>query len=122
MSYSREIARTHQSTPYRSCSPSLCMNPCTYIQHMNHGPAFQALWWELRRDIRNLQNKGYYGDGQSLTIIFSLRPKELNVCVGYWSSGTRLADGAKVAGTGIQPGDLPQYMVRIYSLSTHTVL
>ncbi len=31
---------------------------------------------------------------------------------GYWSAGTRLADSAKVAGEGIDPGDLPEYMVR----------
>ena len=31
---------------------------------MNHGPAFQALWAQLRREVRDLQTKGYYGDGQ----------------------------------------------------------
>lgn len=30
---------------------------------MNHGPAFQALWRQLRNEVRALQNKGYYGDG-----------------------------------------------------------
>jgi hypothetical protein len=58
---------------------------------MNHGPAFQTLWRQLRNDVRALQNKGYYGDG-------------------YWSSGTRLADSAKIAGQGIEMGDLPEYM------------
>ncbi|KAG6842288.1 hypothetical protein C0991_010576 [Blastosporella zonata] len=60
-------------------------------EHMNHGPAFQALWRGLRAEVRALQDKGYYGDG-------------------YWSSGTRLADSAKVSGQGIEPGDLPEYM------------
>ncbi|KAG6813909.1 hypothetical protein H0H92_005758 [Tricholoma furcatifolium] len=59
--------------------------------HMNHGPAFQALWKQLRAEVRGLQDKGYYGDG-------------------YWSSGTRLADSAKVSGVGIEPGDLPEYV------------
>lgn len=58
---------------------------------MNHGPAFQALWKQLRAEVRALQDKGYYGDG-------------------YWSSGRRLFDSAPVAGDGIRPGDLPEFM------------
>ncbi|KAK0450166.1 WLM domain-containing protein [Armillaria borealis] len=65
--------------------------PRAHIKHMNHGPTFQALWKQLRTEVRNLQDRGYYGDG-------------------YWSAGTRLADSAKVAGEGIDPGDLPEYM------------
>ena len=30
---------------------------------MNHGPAFQALWKRLRAQVRQLQDRGYYGDG-----------------------------------------------------------
>ncbi|KAJ8072528.1 hypothetical protein PM082_016087 [Marasmius tenuissimus] len=58
---------------------------------MNHGTAFQDLWRRLRNDVRELQNKGYYGDG-------------------YWSSGKRLADSATISGNGIDPGELPEYM------------
>lgn len=32
---------------------------------MNHGPAFQALWSQLRTEVRQLQDKGYYGDGKT---------------------------------------------------------
>ena len=32
-------------------------------KHMNHGPAFQALWKRLRAQVRQLQDRGYYGDG-----------------------------------------------------------
>ncbi|KIP08196.1 hypothetical protein PHLGIDRAFT_23623 [Phlebiopsis gigantea 11061_1 CR5-6] len=60
-------------------------------EHMHHGPAFQSLWAQLRRELRELQAKGYYGDG-------------------YWSSGTRLADSARMHGQGIAPGDLPEYL------------
>ncbi|KAH9838256.1 WLM domain-containing protein [Rhodofomes roseus] len=60
-------------------------------EHMNHGPAFQALWAKLRAEVRALQSKGYYGDG-------------------YWSSGTRLADSARVGGGTLDPGDLPENM------------
>ncbi|KAL0955019.1 hypothetical protein HGRIS_003939 [Hohenbuehelia grisea] len=63
---------------------------CLY-QHMNHGPDFQKLWSQLRSEVRALQAKGYYGDG-------------------YWSSGTRLKDNARVSGDGIDGGNLAQYM------------
>ncbi|KDQ57192.1 hypothetical protein JAAARDRAFT_35796 [Jaapia argillacea MUCL 33604] len=69
---------------------TLC-HELAHIKHMNHGPAFQALWRRLNNEVRGLQNKGYYGDG-------------------YWSSGHRLSDSAKVGGQGIEPGDLPEYM------------
>ncbi|KXN89116.1 DNA damage response protein wss1 [Leucoagaricus sp. SymC.cos] len=61
------------------------------LKHMNHGPAFQALWAQLRREVRQLQDRGYYGDG-------------------YWSSGTRLVDSARISGDGIEAGDFPEYM------------
>jgi len=30
---------------------------------MNHGQSFQALWSRLRTEVRQLQARGYYGDG-----------------------------------------------------------
>ena len=33
------------------------------------------------------------------------------IYIGYWSSGTRLSDSARITGDGIQEGDLPEYMV-----------
>ncbi|KAF5327560.1 hypothetical protein D9619_004824 [Psilocybe cf. subviscida] len=60
-------------------------------EHMNHGPDFQKLWSLLKAEVRQLQDKGYYGDG-------------------YWSSGTRLRDSARVGGEGIEDGDFPEYM------------
>ncbi|KAI0749788.1 WLM domain-containing protein [Daedaleopsis nitida] len=69
---------------------TLC-HELAHIKHMNHGPAFQALWTKLRNDVRELQSKGYYGDG-------------------YWSSGNRLMDSARIGGQGLDAGDLPEYM------------
>ncbi|KAI0775183.1 WLM domain-containing protein [Trametes elegans] len=69
---------------------TLC-HELAHIKHMNHGPAFHALWAKLRNDVRELQSKGYYGDG-------------------YWSSGTRLADSAHLGSQGLDAGDLPEYM------------
>ncbi|KAI6047220.1 WLM-domain-containing protein [Pisolithus marmoratus] len=66
-------------------------NGLAHIKHMNHGPAFQNLWRLLRQQVRDLQNRGYFGDG-------------------YWSAGRRLEDSAEVAGQGIQAGDLPEYV------------
>ncbi|KAI0787641.1 WLM-domain-containing protein [Fomes fomentarius] len=69
---------------------TLC-HELAHIKYMNHGAAFQALWAKLRRDVRELQSEGYYGDG-------------------YWSSGHRLADSSRVGGQGLDPVDLPEYM------------
>ncbi|KAG7089617.1 hypothetical protein E1B28_011283 [Marasmius oreades] len=69
---------------------TLC-HELAHIKHMNHGPAFQTLWRDLRNEVRQLQDKGYYGDG-------------------YWSSGKRLADSATLPGAGVDPGELPEYM------------
>ncbi|KAJ7707754.1 WLM domain-containing protein [Mycena rosella] len=69
---------------------TLC-HELAHIKHMNHGPAFHALWKQLRDEVRALQDKGYYGDG-------------------YWSSGARLFDSAKVSGDGIEAGEFPEYM------------
>ncbi|KAF5377379.1 hypothetical protein D9757_008031 [Collybiopsis confluens] len=60
-------------------------------KHMNHGPAFQALWQRLKNELRQLQDKDYYGDG-------------------YWSGGTRLADSAAIPGQGLDTGELPEYI------------
>ncbi|THH10306.1 hypothetical protein EW145_g1418 [Phellinidium pouzarii] len=62
-----------------------------HIKHMNHGRDFQKLWTQLRMEVRALQEKGYYGDG-------------------YWSSGTRITDSARVGGNGIEEYDLPDYV------------
>ncbi|KAI0696703.1 WLM domain-containing protein [Cytidiella melzeri] len=59
--------------------------------HMNHGPAFQALWAQLCREVKELQNKGYYGDG-------------------YWSSGEHLGDSVRVGSQGLDKTRLPEYM------------
>ncbi|KAI6003952.1 WLM-domain-containing protein [Pisolithus albus] len=69
---------------------TLC-HELAHIKHMNHGPAFQDLWRRLRQQVRDLQSRGYFGDG-------------------YWSAGRRLADSSVVSGQGIQAGDLPEYM------------
>ncbi|EPQ54069.1 WLM-domain-containing protein [Gloeophyllum trabeum ATCC 11539] len=69
---------------------TLC-HELAHIKHMNHGPAFQALWRQLNSEVRALQNKGYYGDG-------------------YWSSGKLLLDSSLVGGQTLETGDLPEYM------------
>ncbi|KAF9046953.1 WLM-domain-containing protein [Hymenopellis radicata] len=70
---------------------SVLCHELAHISHMNHGPDFQALWKQLRLEVRQLQDKGYYGDG-------------------YWSSGKRLVDSAKISGDGVETGELPEYM------------
>ncbi|KAI9061300.1 WLM-domain-containing protein [Trametes sanguinea] len=69
---------------------TLC-HELAHIKHMNHGPAFQALWAKLRNEVRELQRRGYYGDG-------------------YWSSGTRLADSARLGSQGLEAIELPEFM------------
>ncbi|KAI0001516.1 WLM domain-containing protein [Russula compacta] len=69
---------------------TLC-HELAHIKYMNHGPDFQALWSQLRKEVIALQAKGYYGDGM-------------------WSSGTRLADSSKIVSGGRIEDDLPEYM------------
>ncbi|KAF8920291.1 WLM domain-containing protein [Mucidula mucida] len=73
------------------CLMSVLCHELAHISHMNHGPDFQALWKQLRLEVRHLQDKGYYGDG-------------------YWSSGKRLVDSARISGDGVQTGELPEYI------------
>jgi hypothetical protein len=58
------LARTHQGQSYPHTQFDY-WTPYHAIQHMDHGPAFQALWRQLRGEVRALQNRGYYGDGTS---------------------------------------------------------
>ena len=46
---------------------------------MNHGPAFQALWKRLRAQVRQLQDRGYYGDGILSLDVFLLSPYLISV-------------------------------------------
>lgn len=86
---------------------------------MNHGPAFQALWAQLRREVRELQAKGYYGDGALRFYLLPVLPLThvagtlIKCYTGYWSAGTRLADSARVGPQDLQDGELPEYMVRL---------
>ena len=45
-------------------------------------------------EVRALQARDYFGDG-------------------YWSSGSRLMDSARVGGQGIEDFDLPEYVVSV---------
>ncbi|KAI9574627.1 WLM-domain-containing protein [Boletus coccyginus] len=83
-------SRTGSLLPAHWLMGTLC-HELAHIKHMDHGPAFQTLWRQLQQEVRTLQSRGYHGDG-------------------YWSSGTRLADSAEIAGEGIGMGELPEYM------------
>ncbi|EST04655.1 hypothetical protein PSEUBRA_006415 [Kalmanozyma brasiliensis GHG001] len=63
-----------------------------HIKYMNHIPSQHGkLDKELRAECRELQGRGYYGDG-------------------FWSAGQRLEDNAFVAGSGMQSlQGLPEY-------------
>ena len=76
---------------------------------MNHGPDFQALWNQLRDEVIALQAKGYYGDGNDQAYFSTETSAEQHL--GMWSSGTRLADSAKIISNGPMESDLPEYMV-----------
>ena len=77
---------------------------------MNHGPDFQDLWSQLRNEVIALQAKGYYGDGNNQVAHLIAQLTEQHH-LGMWSSGTRLADSAKIIRGGLVDDDLPEYMV-----------
>jgi hypothetical protein len=80
---------------------------------MNHGPDFQALWNRLRDEVMALQAKGYYGDGDNQMALLQ-KAQLADQPLGMWSSGTRLADSAKIVRGGLVEDDLPEYMVTIF--------
>jgi len=57
---------------------------------MNHGQAFQALWSRLRTEVRQLQARGYYGDGMysrhfNSSLILNINQRVLV----FWNKTTR---------------------------------
>jgi len=70
---------------------------------MNHGPDFQALWNQLRNEVIAFQAKSYYGDGNDQANF--LKEPSAEQHLGMWSSGTRLADSAKIISNGPMESD-----------------
>ncbi|WAR53045.1 hypothetical protein PtB15_2B474 [Puccinia triticina] len=61
------------------------------LAHIHHSAQFQKLNLQLRKEIQQLQQKGYYGPG-------------------FWSSGQQLRDSAVIHGdAGLTASDLPEY-------------
>lgn len=79
---------------------------------MNHGADFQALWSQLRKEVIALQVKGYYGDGNDK--LTSAAAQAAKQHLGMWSSGTRLADSARIVPGGLVDDELPEYMVMVF--------
>lgn len=88
-----------------------------HIKHMNHSRDFHALWTKLRSEVLELQRKGYYGDGSSIS--FTVFQVKL-IYVGYWSSGQRLSDSTRVVGEGFESAELPEYLVNALLMNQTT--
>ncbi|ORY23213.1 WLM domain-domain-containing protein [Naematelia encephala] len=76
--------------------PSGRFLPLPYItsvmcHEMNHGPKFQKLMASIKKDVREMQARGYFGDG-------------------FWSDGRRLKDSVKMGAEGLKPSDFPEYV------------
>ncbi len=83
------------------------------FQHMNHGSAFQALWKQLRTEVRNLQDRGYYGDGPSFSPSILASPSEFpsrilvcrntprRFCQGSWRRD-RSRGSSRIHGTALK--------------------
>ncbi|EJD49034.1 WLM-domain-containing protein [Auricularia subglabra TFB-10046 SS5] len=76
--------------PTYSLLNTLC-HELAHITHMNHSRDFHILWAQLRREVEELQARGYFGDGM-------------------WSAGTRLGDGATVHQADLPEEDAPEYI------------
>ncbi|KAL7424765.1 hypothetical protein Q5752_000449 [Cryptotrichosporon argae] len=70
---------------------SVMCHEMAHITHMNHGAEFQKLNAAIKRDVAQLQARGYYGDG-------------------FWSDGRRLRDDARMGDESLCQSDFPEYI------------
>ncbi|ORX36008.1 WLM domain-domain-containing protein [Kockovaella imperatae] len=70
---------------------SVMCHEMAHIEQMNHGPKFQKLMREIKQEVKEMQARGYYGDG-------------------FWSDGQRLKDSVRMGAEGLKPSDFPEYV------------
>lgn len=56
-----------------------------HIKQMNHSPAFQKVNNEYRQQVRALQARGYFGDGQIVSHLPLLCADHCFILAGLWS-------------------------------------
>ncbi|RSH84144.1 uncharacterized protein EHS24_005647 [Apiotrichum porosum] len=70
---------------------SVMCHEMAHITHMNHRKDFQELNAAIKKDVAQLQSKGYYGDG-------------------FWSNGKRLGDSVPMGSDGLDRTSLPEHV------------
>lgn len=125
------IARAYKGM----CLPKPGILQLHCIQHMNHSPAFQALWRRLNAEVRALQLKGYYGDGKDLmdspqdavmthpllNRLLVIRDASSRFCQSWWP-WIRCGGTTRIYGSYSHPFSTPISLkcTRILSVVVHT--
>ena len=85
----RKLKLSSNFVPFKWLLHVVC-HELAHNKQMNHSQYFQAVNHEFKNYVRDLRERGYFGDGM-------------------WSDGTRVGDGALIQSASVLAAELPNY-------------